>query len=102
MSAVDPVSPNRLNPSAATRAARPTTPRQRQLKEAVDEAVGSIFFGEVFKRMRESKLKGPYGHGGRGEEIFSAQLHETLAKRMSHQANFRINDALYARLAKGL
>lgn len=94
---------NNLHPlqSATTSLSRmkAMTPRQKQLKQTADEVVGTAFFGEIFKTMRNSKLKGAFGHGGRGEEIFSAQLHEVLAKRMSHNSNFGINQALYKRFA---
>lgn len=77
----------------------PPTPRQQALRQAVDELVGSVFFGEIFRALRNSRLQGPYGHGGRGEEIFSAQLHGILAERMGHGARLGINDSLYRRLA---
>ncbi len=89
-------------PSAAPGAAgqNTMTPRQRELRKAVNELVGGMFFGEIFKAVRESKLKGAYGHGGRGEEIFSAQLHDVLAKRMGRSAKLGINESLYRRFAK--
>lgn len=88
-----------LSPAASSAAAKPMTPRQKELRQAADEVVGSVFFGEMFKAMRSSRLKGEFGHGGRGEEVFSAQLHEVLAKRMSHGGKFGLNDALYKRFA---
>jgi hypothetical protein len=75
----------------------PHSARQRKLKTAVDELVGTLFFGQVFKMVRESSLKGKYGHGGRGEEIFSAQLHDLLAKKMGRSSNLGISDAIYKR-----
>jgi hypothetical protein len=78
------------------------TPRQKELKAVVNELVGSVFFGEVFKSVRESKLKGEYGHGGRGEEIFSAQLHDVLAKKMGRSTQLGLNDAIYRYFEKTL
>jgi Rod binding domain-containing protein len=76
--------------------------KQKALKNTVDELVGTMFFGEVFKAMRQSGLKGKFGHGGRGEEVFSAQLHDVLAKRMAHNAKLGINESLYRRFAKAV
>lgn len=74
--------------------------RQQQLRKTVDELVGTVFFGPVFKAMRESRLKGPYGHGGQGEAIFNAQLHGILAKKIGQSGSFGINEALYRRFEK--
>ncbi len=100
---ISPVSSS-TSPSATGSAAKtsPQTPRQRALRQATDELVGSVFFGEVFKAMRESTLKGKYGHGGRGEEIFSAQLHEVLAKNMGRSARLGLGDAIYRRYVGNL
>ncbi|MGB9626683.1 MAG: rod-binding protein [Phycisphaerae bacterium] len=95
--AIAPVS--MVGVSNAAVGAKPTA-KQAALKNTVDELVGTLFFGEVFKAMRNSKLKGAYGHGGRGEEVFTAQLHDALAKRMSHNARLGINEALYRRMKK--
>lgn len=53
-----------------------------ELRQVSTEVLGSVFYGTLMKTMRESTLKGPYGHGGRGEEIFAAQLDGLLAERM--------------------
>lgn len=84
----------------ASSGSEPTTERQRELKRAAGELVGAVFFGPMLKAMRNSGLKGKYGHGGRGEEIFSAQLHEVLVKRIGESQNFGINEALYQHFAK--
>jgi hypothetical protein len=95
---------NNTNRVAATAAGAsdltPRTPGQKRLKKTVDELVGTVFFGEVFKTVRQSTLKGKYGHGGRGEEVFSAQLHDVLAKRLGQSKSLGINNALYKRFAK--
>lgn len=71
------------------------------LREAVGKVVGSTFFGALLKSMRESKLSGTYGHGGRGEEIFAEQLHGIYAERLGTSVTKgRIVEAMYKRLAK--
>jgi len=69
-----------------------------RLREVTGQVVGSVFFGTLLKTMRESELKGAYGHGGRGEEIFSAQLHGILAERMGATMRTGLGSAVYDRL----
>ena len=71
-----------------------------RLREVTGQVVGSVFFGTLLKTMRESELKGAYGHGGRGEEIFSAQLHGILAERMGATMRTGLGNAVYDRLQR--
>lgn len=71
-----------------------------RLKEAAGQVVGSVFYGTLLKTMRESELKGPYGHGGRGEEVFAAQLHGILAERMGTETRGGLGEILYRHLSK--
>ncbi len=90
-----------MNTAAVSRAAGPKTavPGDLQrLKEATGQVVGSVFFGTLLKSMRDSELKGQYGHGGRGEEVFAAQLHGMWAERMGEASKGGLTDLLYRRL----
>ncbi len=71
-----------------------------RLREAAGQVAGAVFFGTLLKTMRDSTLKGPYGHGGRGEEIFTAQLHGILAERMGSTMRGGLGDVLYDRLQR--
>lgn len=71
-----------------------------RLREISGKIVGSVFFGTLLKTMRESNLTGQYGHGGRGEEVFAAQLHGILAERMGSAMNGGLGEALYRSLEK--
>ena len=51
-------------------------------RKAYGEVVGNMFYGTLMKQMNDSKLKGSYFHGGRGEEAFRGQLALELGKRM--------------------
>jgi len=87
--------------TAVSPAARPETLVQgdlQRLKEATGQIVGSVFYGTLLKSMRDSELKGAYGHGGRGEEVFAAQLHGMWAERMGEASNGGLTDVLYRRL----
>jgi len=65
---------------------------------AAGQVVGSAFYGTIFQMIRESPFKSKFGHGGRGEEVFSAQLHGVLAERMGQARNNNLSDVLYKRL----
>lgn len=84
------------------RAASPVVEKRLdRLRESTGQIVGSLFYGTLLKSMRESELKGEYGHGGRGEEIFSAQLHGILAERLGTASSHRgLADGLYGRFQK--
>ncbi len=73
--------------------------REDLLRDRVDEAVGITFFGTLLKTMQNSTLKGSYGHGGRGEEVFRGQLNLLLAKRIGQASSFELNEAVYRSLS---
>jgi len=68
------------------------------LRESIGKVVGSIFYGELLRMSRASE-KGPYGHGGRGEEVFLGQLHGLLAERLGERSQPGLADAIYHRFA---
>lgn len=70
------------------------------LRQAAKEVVGSTFFAPMLKMARDNALKGKYGHGGRGEEIFGAQLDMELARRASHRLDGGLVDAVVKSLSK--
>lgn len=76
--------------------------RKAMLRQAADEMVGVTFFGEMLKIARSAKLKGEIGHGGRGEEIFGAQLDQELARRAGGGLNNSLSEAIYNRLVKNV
>jgi len=73
-------------------------PKLVQLREITGKVAGTVFFGTLLKSMRESTMNGPYGHGGRGEEIFSERLHGILAQQMGTNMQGGLSEALYRSL----
>ena len=70
------------------------------LREAVNRVVGSVFYGTLLQQMRASSLKGTYGHGGRGEEVFAAQLDQVLAERAGQAGRSNIGEAIVRSYAR--
>jgi Rod binding domain-containing protein len=71
----------------------------RRLRSATGEVVGSVFYGTMLKAMRGSSLRGEYGHGGRGEDVFAAQLDAVRARQLGKASQGGLADTLYQRLA---
>jgi len=93
---------NRLGGEVRDRVGRVIEDAERRdegLRRHVDELVGMTFYGTLLKTMRNSALKGPYGHG-RGEEVFRGQLDMLLAQRMGQARRFELNEAIFQRLSR--
>jgi hypothetical protein len=80
--------------------APPKNARLKVLREMAGKVVGEAFYGTLLRTMRNSKLKGEIGHGGRGEEVFQAQLHGIYAERMGMARRQPLVDAIYRTYAK--
>ncbi|MFQ5489946.1 MAG: rod-binding protein [Phycisphaerae bacterium] len=85
-----------INPSSV---AEPPAKRLNELREVAGKVVGSVFYGKLLQTMRDSTLKGEYGHGGRGEEIFQAQMDQFLAEEAGRSKGFDLAEAIYQRFA---
>ncbi len=68
-----------------------------KLRDTIDQVVGAAFYGPLLASARNSTLKSDVGRGGRGEEVFKAQLDQVLAEHAGGATNASINDVLYAR-----
>ncbi len=74
---------------------RAASSNRDEMREKVGDLVGNIFYGTLLRQMQESKLKGEYLHGGRGEEVFRAQLGMELAKRMGQSPTDPMSNMIY-------
>ena len=73
--------------------------RKAMLRRATEELVGVTFFGQMLKIARQSKLKGTFGHGGHGEEVFGSQLDQHLAQELGHAVKNDLSESIYKRFA---
>ncbi len=83
----------------------PETQRENQaklaeLRKAAEQVVGITFFQTLLQTAHNSSLKGKYGHGGRGEEVFTQQLDVLLAEQMAASSRFALVEEIYDRMAK--
>jgi hypothetical protein len=74
--------------------------QRRQLRGMVNEVVGTTFFEPMLKMAHNSVLKGKYGHGGRGEEIWQGQLDGEFARSIGRGVRTDLADALYRKLSQ--
>lgn len=84
----------------ATRRTDLADPKLAGLRETTNKLVGSVFFGTLLRTLRSSTLKGEYGHGGRGEEVFMGQLDQILAERAGQSRTYDLGEAILRRFAE--
>ncbi len=96
------VSPATTKPlaSAATDTQRENQAKLVELRHAAEQLVGITCFQTLLQSAHNSTLKGEIGHGGRGEEMFTAQLDVILAERAAESSRFGLVDEIYKRMAK--
>lgn len=73
-----------------------------ELREKFDEFVGSVFFGQLLKSMRQTLGEPAYFHGGRAEKIFQAQLDQTIVERIATGRSGGVADAMFELFTAGL
>ncbi len=97
MSDIGTVQPSSVQPAAlSARGER----KLDQLRDSAAQVVGSVFYGTLLKNLRSSSLQGEIGHGGRGEEVFQAQLDQVLAERAGQARNFDLADVIVRRFER--
>ena len=64
------------------------------------ELVGNVFYGTLIKEMQSSKLKGKFGHGGRGEDAFDGQLALELSKKIGQSPREPVSARIMKTLSK--
>lgn len=57
--------------------------KAEETRDAFADFFGKTFYGQMMKSMRQTVGKPAYFDGGRAEEVFRAQLDQTLADHMS-------------------
>lgn len=65
------------------------------LRGAFNDFVGQTFFSQMLQSMRKTVGKSAYFNGGRAEEIFTGQLDQVLAEKMSKASASKFTDPMY-------
>jgi Rod binding domain-containing protein len=76
-------------------ATEPNRAGNEELRKHFTQFVGETFYGQMIKSMRSTVGKPAYFHGGRGEEVFRAQLDQTLAEHMTAATADRFADPMF-------
>ncbi len=71
-----------------------------ELRTVSEQLVGITFLQTLLQTARNSSLKGEYGHGGRGEEMFAERLDAVFAESTAASPGFGLVDEIYNRMAK--
>jgi hypothetical protein len=72
-----------------------------RLQAAARQVVGQTFLGTLLRISRESPFKTPYGHGGRGEDVFRAELDRVVIEKASARLAGDLADAICRSMARG-
>lgn len=85
--------------AALARSAAPKPPAgdgaEGGLRQAFDQFVGEVFFGQMLAAMRQSTGKAAYFNGGRAEEIFQGQLDQVLAEKLTESSAQTFTGPMY-------
>jgi hypothetical protein len=68
-----------------------------ELREAFTNFVGEMFYGQMFKAMRQTVGKPAYFHGGRAEEAFQGQLDQTMTEQLTKASASKLAEPMFER-----
>ncbi len=92
-------SPDARTPTPEAHVAAPN--RHKQLVHAAQQLVSQTFYGQLLKQMRQSPFKSELFDGGRGGQMFSAMLDQTLADRMAKGEGNKLVRSIVRHIEKG-
>lgn len=81
----------------APRTASGASPDTARLRKQAGAALGHVFYGTLLSAIRKSRTDSAFGHGGRGEQVFGAQLDALLAERMGEADRHGLADSVLRR-----
>lgn len=58
-------------------------PENLEMRKQFNQFAGQTFYGQLLASMRKTVDKPAYFHGGKGEEVFLAQMDQVLAEKLS-------------------
>jgi flagellar protein FlgJ len=76
---------------------QPAVDEALKVRDAFTSFVGETFFSQMIKSMRSTTDKPAYFHGGKGEEVFTAQLDQVLSEEMTTASADRFANPMFER-----
>jgi Rod binding domain-containing protein len=70
---------------------------KEDLRAAFTDFVGEMFYGQMFKAMRQTVGKPAYFHGGRAEEAFQSQLDQTMTEQLTKATASKLAEPMFER-----
>ncbi len=67
-----------------------------ETKQKFQEILGELLFAQMLKSMRKTVGEPAYFHGGRAEEMFTQQLDQVLAEKISQTTGDQFFGPMYA------
>lgn len=75
--------------------AKATGPSDKEARATFDQFVGEAFYGQLLSAMRKTQDKPAYFHGGRAEEMFQAQLDQTISQDLAKTNAGNLTEGMY-------
>ncbi len=66
-----------------------------ELREAFDEFIGTTFYSQMMKAMRETVEKPAYFHGGRAEEVFQSEMDQVVVKDLAKSSGSQLSGPMF-------
>lgn len=85
------------SPRVALGTPSPAAAEPSEMREAFQQAVGGLFFGQLIKALRSGVGKPAYLHGGQAEDLFQAQMDQHFAESLSKSHGAPLVEELYQR-----
>jgi Rod binding domain-containing protein len=87
--------------NSAVRTPQAPAAKNPELRKTFDKFVGETFYGQMLQSMRKTVGKPAYFNGGRAEEIFTQQLDQTLATKLTETSADKFSGPMFELFALG-
>jgi peptidoglycan hydrolase FlgJ len=81
--------------SSAAISLKAKTTDKEQVRKKFTQFVGETFYGQMLKSMRSTVAKPAYFNGGHAEDVFQAQLDQTMAQELTKSTASKFVEPLF-------
>lgn len=75
--------------------ANPVGGKADELRKVFQKSIGSTFFRQMLKSLRQTTGRPAYLHGGQAEEMFQSQMDELLIDKLAETSGQSFADGLF-------